>query len=66
MVHLNRLQYFRQKGVELSSERRAGVTRLLHLLGHTALEWLDLSGTGITEAGLVRFQTVLPSCRIDR
>ena len=32
IVHLNRLQYFRQKGVELASDRRAGVTRLARLV----------------------------------
>ncbi|HEV2675977.1 MAG TPA: hypothetical protein VGV37_15755 [Aliidongia sp.] len=31
IVHLARLQYFRQKGVELPSDRRAGVTRLARL-----------------------------------
>jgi hypothetical protein len=32
IVHLNRLQYFRQKGVELPSERRGGVTPLAHVV----------------------------------
>lgn len=32
VVHLNRLQHFRQKGVELPSERRTGVTRLARLI----------------------------------
>lgn len=32
IVHLNRLQYFQQAGVELPSERRSGVTRLARLI----------------------------------
>jgi hypothetical protein len=32
VVHLARLQYFRQKGVELPSDKRAGVTRLARLI----------------------------------
>jgi hypothetical protein len=32
IVHLSRLQYFRQKGAELASDRRLGVTRLARLI----------------------------------
>jgi hypothetical protein len=32
VVHLNRLQNFRQKGIELASDRRTGVTRLARLI----------------------------------
>jgi hypothetical protein len=32
IVHLSRLQYFRQKGAELASDRRTGVTRLARLI----------------------------------
>ncbi len=32
IVHLNRLQLFRQKGIELASDRRRGVTRLARLI----------------------------------
>ena len=32
IVHLSRLQYFRQKGAELASDRRTGVTRLARVI----------------------------------
>jgi len=38
---------------------------LQHLTGLRTLEWLELSGTQLTEQGIEELRKALPNCRID-